>query len=152
MRQVRLRYGRLSLARAEGEGVTLSFFLFVPTGALRFPAGCRHPPNHQRDDLFHREIGALKIPLGRRSHPYHIVEIARFSFTEVGAASRSREFSMETALPPVRTVTDLTRGVTDPDGYSSSAPDIAGVFPGSIASVGREAVSQHPSTFRDVRF
>jgi hypothetical protein len=28
-----------------------------------------------------------------------------------------------------------------PDGYSSSAPDIAGVFPGSIASVGREAVS-----------
>ena len=38
------------------------------------------------------------------------------------SAPRSREFSMETALPPVCTVTDLARGVTDPDGYSSPAP------------------------------
>jgi hypothetical protein len=48
------------------------------------------------------------------------------TFTEVEAASRSRKFSIETALPPVRTVTDLFRGVTNPDGCSSPAPpDIA---------------------------
>jgi hypothetical protein len=46
---------------------------------------------------------------------------------EVGAASRSREFSMETALPPIRTVTDSTGRVTDLDGCSSPAPaDIDG--------------------------
>src|SRR6516164_8767415 len=49
------------------------------------------------------------------------------TFTEVGAAWRSRKFSMETALPPVRTVTDLFRGVTDRmDLQAQRRPDIAG--------------------------
>src|SRR5260370_15716367 len=57
-----------------------------------------------------------------RSVRYSRLRLPTVTFTEVGAASRSRAFSMETALPPVRTVTDLSRGVTDPDGCSSPAP------------------------------
>src|SRR5262249_4592150 len=62
-----------------------------------------------------------------RSVRYSRPGLPTVTFTEVGAALRSREFSMETALPPVRTVTDSHRGVTDSDGCSSPAPpDIAG--------------------------
>src|SRR5215469_13885239 len=46
---------------------------------------------------------------------------------EVGAAWRSRKFSMETALPPVRTVTDFVKGVTDPDVQAQGRP----ILPGS---------------------
>jgi hypothetical protein len=38
---------------------------------------------------------------------YSRLRLPTVTFTEVGAASRSRKFSMETALSPVRTVTDL---------------------------------------------
>jgi hypothetical protein len=41
-----------------------------------------------------------------RSVRYSRLRLPTVTFTEVGAASRSREFSMETALSPVRTVTD----------------------------------------------
>jgi len=53
---------------------------------------------------------------------YSRLRLPTVTFTEVEAAWRSREFSMETALPPVRTVTDSSRGVTGPDGCSSPAP------------------------------
>ena len=42
-----------------------------------------------------------------------------------GVASRSRDFSMEIALLPVRTVSNLDGGVTDPDGCSSPVPLIS---------------------------
>ena len=56
---------------------------------------------------------ALDLPVG---------EIFTAALAKVGAAPRSREFSMVTALPPVRTVTDLIGRVTDLDGCSSPAP------------------------------
>src|SRR5262249_48530969 len=56
-----------------------------------------------------------------RSVRYSRLRLPTVTFTEVGTASRSREFSMEIALPPVRTVTDLKRGVTDLDECSSAA-------------------------------
>src|SRR5262249_6559276 len=69
-----------------------------------------------------------------RSVRYSRPRLPTVTFTEVGAASRSREFSMETALPPVRTVTDFTGRVTDLDGCSSPAPpDIAGGSAGKSA-------------------
>jgi hypothetical protein len=62
-----------------------------------------------------------------RSVRYSRLRWPTVTFTAVGAASRRREFSMETALPPVHTVTDLEGRVTDLDGCSSPAPpDIAG--------------------------
>src|SRR5215470_16352530 len=68
-----------------------------------------------------------------RSVRYSRLRLATVTFTEVGAASRSREFSMATALPPVHTVTDLIGCVTDPDGHSSPAPaDIAGARRGEV--------------------
>jgi hypothetical protein len=54
-----------------------------------------------------------------RSVRYSRLRLLTVTFTEVGAASPSREFSMETALPPVRTVTDLAGGVTDLDGVQA---------------------------------
>ena len=51
-----------------------------------------------------------------RSVRYSRLRWPTVTFTAVEAAWRSREFSMETALPPVDTVTDLLRGVTDLDG------------------------------------
>src|SRR5215469_14680 len=56
-----------------------------------------------------------------RSVRYSRLRWPTVTFTAVEAAWRSREFSMETALPPVGTVTDLVRGVTDLDGCSPSA-------------------------------
>ena len=46
---------------------------------------------------------------------------------------------METALPPIRTVTDLIRRVTDPDGCSSPAPPDIAARRGSRKKVGVEA-------------
>jgi hypothetical protein len=61
-----------------------------------------------------------------RSVRYSRLRWPTVTFTEVDAASRSRKFSMKTALPPVHTVTDLLGRVTDLDGCSSPAPpDIA---------------------------
>ena len=55
------------------------------------------------------------------------------TFTEVGAASRSRKFTTETALSPVRTVTDC---VTGPDECSNPPPpDIAGGGSGVVLEV-----------------
>jgi hypothetical protein len=50
-------------------------------------------------------LGGLNEPLDR-SVRYSRLRLPTVTFTEVGTASQSREFSMETALPPVRTVTD----------------------------------------------
>jgi hypothetical protein len=41
-----------------------------------------------------------------RDERYSRLRLPTVTFTEVGAALRGHEFSMETALPPVRTVTD----------------------------------------------
>ena len=86
-----------------------------------------------------REIRSLDYiegvgqPLGNQSFQKFLNRFGGWptvTFTEVGAASRSREFSMETALPPGRTGTDL-------DGYSSPAPpDIAGGFPSRFSFIG----------------
>ena len=53
-----------------------------------------------------------------RSVRYSRLRLPTVTFTEVGAASRSRDFSVEIALPPVRTVTNLVRRVTE-----SKSPD-----------------------------
>jgi hypothetical protein len=49
-----------------------------------------------------------------RSVRYSRLRLPTVTFTEVGAASRSRDFSMQIALQPIRTVTDLRRRVTEP--------------------------------------
>jgi hypothetical protein len=67
---------------------------------------------------------ALDLPVGEI---YSRLRWPTVTFTEVGAASRSREFSMEIALPPVRTVTDWEERVTDLDGCSSPAESAANV-------------------------
>src|SRR5262249_12049170 len=61
-----------------------------------------------------------------RSVRYSRLRLPTVTFTEVGAALRSREFSMETALPPVRTVTDYERSVTDLDGQGQRRPILPG--------------------------
>jgi hypothetical protein len=69
---------------------------------------------------------ALDLPVGE----IFTAALANCYIYAVEAASRSREFSMETALPPIHTVTDLLGRVTDLDGCSSPAPpDIAGARP-----------------------
>ena len=72
-------------------------------------------------------LGRLDQPLDFPVGEIFTAALANSYIYEVGAGSRRREFSMETTLPLVSTVTDLTRGVTDPDECSSTAPpDIAG--------------------------
>ena len=69
-----------------------------------------------------------------RSVRYSRLRVPTVTFTEVGAASRSREFSMETALPPVHTVTDS----------SPAPPDIAGARRGrrkKVSSASRSLIS-----------
>ena len=61
-----------------------------------------------------------------RSVRYSRLRLLTVTFTEVGAASPSREFSVETALPPVRTVTDLVGGVTDLDGVQARLTEGSG--------------------------
>jgi hypothetical protein len=48
-----------------------------------------------------------------RSVRYSRLRLPTVTFTEVGADFRSRAFSMEIALPPTRTVTNLTGRVTE---------------------------------------
>jgi hypothetical protein len=49
-----------------------------------------------------------------RSVRYSRPRLPTVTFTEVGAALWTDDFSMEIALPPIRTVTNLFRGVTEP--------------------------------------
>jgi len=52
-------------------------------------------------------LGGLDEPLDLPVGEIFTAALANCYIYEVGAASRSREFSMETALPPICTVTDL---------------------------------------------
>jgi hypothetical protein len=72
-------------------------------------------------------LGGLDEPLDLPIGEIFTAALANCYIYRGWAALRSRKFSTETALPPVRTVTDFRR-VTDPDGCSNPAPpDIAGV-------------------------